>query len=69
MPVKPAGPGATEYVYAAVPPVTAPMVNDPLALPQVELVGVNTTAVGPAVLFMVVLVVKVQPLASLTVTV
>ena len=67
--LKPAGPGDTEYVYAETPPVTAPIVNEPLAVPQLELVGVSVTAVGPPLLLIVVLVVNVQPFASFTITV
>ena len=51
------------------PPVTAPRVNVPLLSPQLAFVTVVKIAVGPPVLFMVALVEKMQPLASLTLTV
>jgi hypothetical protein len=59
-------PPSTEYVYGDAPPVTAPIVNVPLLAPQVELVGVTATAVGPPLLLIVAFVEKVQPLASFT---
>ena len=42
---------------ADVPPVTAPIVNVPVVPPQEVFTGVNVTAVGPAVLLTVVVVV------------
>jgi hypothetical protein len=60
---------ATEYEYAAVPPVTAPRVITPLLFPQVEFVVVLAIAVGPGIFVTMGLTVKVQPLASLTVRV
>src|ERR1700741_1624863 len=44
------------------------MVNEPLAVPQLALTGVNTTAVGPGVFTTVAVVGKVHPLASFTTT-
>src|SRR5688500_12437128 len=42
------GPLSTEYVYGAVPPVTLPIVREPLLLPlQFKLVCVSSTSFGP----------------------
>ena len=52
-----------------VPPVTAPIVIVPLALPQVEFVELKATFVGPAVFNTFTVFVKIHPLASFTETV
>ena len=63
------GPPFTEYVYTGVPPVTAPIMIDPLLAPQLAFTTVVANAVGPAVFAIVADVVNVQPFASLTITV
>ncbi len=54
------------YVNGAVPPVTAPMVTDPVVPPQLVFTGVSTTAVGGETVPTVTFVVKIHPLLSLT---
>jgi hypothetical protein len=59
-------PPSTEYVFGEAPPVTVPIVSDPLFAPQVAPVGATTTAVGPLLLLIVALVENVHPFASFT---
>jgi hypothetical protein len=55
-------------VNGEVPPVTAPIVIVPLALPQVEFIELKATLVGPPAFETDTVLVKTQLLASLTVT-
>ena len=60
-------PPSTAYVNGAVPPVTVPMVIEPLFCPHDASVGVTLSAVGQhSVLVISTVVVYTQPLASLT---
>ena len=56
-----------EYVYGAVPPVTAPIVAVPSLNPHDELVLEESNAVGPGMFIKLGDIVNVQPLASLTI--
>jgi hypothetical protein len=61
---------STEYVYGAVPPVTAPSVIVPLLAPQVALTVFTITAVGDdgCVLIVTDSAGEIQPVEFLTVT-
>ncbi len=61
------GPPSTEYVNGALPPVTAPIVSEPLFCPHAAFTGVTSRPVAQhSVVLMLTVVVYTQPFASLT---